>query len=369
MGNGIRKATRYEGVYVRQGSKGQKVYDIAYTRSGKKIWEKVGSEEEGYSLQDALTIRGIRLKEIRHGEALPRDRRSIPTFGQIAERFLEWSKATKKSWKDDQTRYKSYLQEFFEHKQVDMITPLDIERVKVQMAKEGKAPGTIRQGLALFRAVFNKGISWNLIHCQNPMLKVRMPKVDNARERFLSNEEISLLLRELKARSPQAHSLTLLALNTGARLSELTGITWSDVDLRNRTVTFRGTKNGKTRRIPLNDQAHALLASMGQTGPKERVFQSTVGTRIINITKTFKRLVDEMFNSQLDKKDRRHRVVFHTLRHTAASHMVMNGVPLGTVKEILGHSSLAMVDRYAHLSEASIRLAVSSLATSQNMGI
>ncbi|MBN2720805.1 MAG: site-specific integrase, partial [Proteobacteria bacterium] len=229
---------KYPGVRTYHGQKG-KVFYIAYNRAGKQILEKVGTEKEGYSLELAATIRGNRVQAVRHGEELPRDRKDIPTFGEVAKKFLEWAVSHKKSARDDVSRYRHHLAPRFGNVPVDQIAPLDLERLKKEMAEAGKSPGTIRLTLALFRSIFNKGRAWNLIRTENPMGRVRMPQVDNARERFLSKAEVELLLNSLAERSRQAHDLAVLALNTGARSGELLGLNWGDVNLDSRILVFR----------------------------------------------------------------------------------------------------------------------------------
>lgn len=270
-----RVKTRYEGVYVRETDKGVKIYDITYRQSGKKVWERVGPEPD-YSPSLAAKIRGSRLQDLWHGKTIPR-RGDAPTFGTVADKYVKWSKAHKKSWRDDETRYNMHLKERLAGKPVDMIRPLDLERLKAEMKGEGKAPATIRQALALFRGIFNRGKTWGDIQCENPIKGVKMPKVDNARERFLSVEEVQSLLSALAARSPQAHELAVMSLNTGARWGELTSLQWGDVDRNARVVTFRGTKNGRTRRIVLNDRAHAILEGKKAGKASDAVFQTGDG--------------------------------------------------------------------------------------------
>lgn len=356
---------KYPGIRCYHGKRG-KVYYIAYRRFGKQVLEKVGTEKEGYNQELAATIRGNRIRSIKHGEELPTDRKDIPTFGEVTERFLEWAKSHKKTWRDDLSRYRYHLAPRFANIPVDQIAPLDLERLKKEMAEAGKAPGTIHLTLALFRGIFNKGIAWNMIKAENPIKRVRMPQVDNARERFLSKSEIENLLGGLIEKSKQAHDLTILALNTGARSGELLGLTWGDVNLGSRFVIFKNTKSGRTRRIPLNEDANSVFSSREVGSPSSLVFTTSEGRPLREITNTFQRVADELFNRNVPAHDRRNRVVFHTLRHTTASHLVMSGVPLATVKEILGHRSFSMVERYAHLAPEAQREAIGTLDFSQS---
>jgi site-specific recombinase XerD len=90
------------------------------------------------------------------------------------------------------------------------------------------------------------------------------------------------------------------------------------------------------------------------------VFPSRDGKKIEQISDTFNRTVNELKLNE-GVKDRRMKVVFHTLRHTYASWLVENGESLYTVKELMGHSTLSMTERYAHLSNGALQKAVKRL--------
>ena len=139
--------------------------------------------------------------------------------------------------------------------------------------------------------------------------------------------------------------LVILDINTGMRRGELFSLTWENIELKQRTLTIEGedAKSGKTRHISLNDDAFAvLLAWRNQTDSKGLVFPSPVtGRRLDNIKRSWGTLVK-------DAKLENFR--FHDLRHSFASKLVMAGVDLNTVRELLGHGSIEMTLRYAHLA-------------------
>jgi hypothetical protein len=126
----------------------------------------------------------------------------------------------------------------------------------------------------------------------------------------------------------------ILALNTGLRLGELLGLTWERVDLSRGVIRLELTKNGRRREIPMNNATYGTLVGLG---PKAsgRVFK----TRYLKTA--YNNAVEA---AQLDD------VTFHTLGHTFASWAVMRGFTLKELQELLGHSSLAMTIRYAHLA-------------------
>lgn len=357
-----RTRTRYEGVYTRITDKGVKVLDITYQRDGKKVWEKVGPEPK-YSPKVARDLRAKRLTQIWHGEEMPQDRADVPNFGEIGKKFLAWAKIHKKSWKADDIRYKLHLKPRFGSVKVDRIAPLDLEKLKKDLMDAGKTPATVRHVLRLFSTIFNKAREWGLTRAANPLQgKVKMPVVDNARERLLTPAEVEQLLLELQRSAPQAYALSLLGYHTGARRGELTALKWGDVDLEGRTVVFRHTKNGSTRRVPLNAKAWALLGSMTSGAPGDLVLATRSGKMITRLSTAFQRAADKLFNQGVT--DPRHKVVFHSLRHAFTSRLVSEGVPLRVVMELTGHRSLAMLQRYAHLAPDAGRSAVELLANS-----
>jgi integrase len=128
----------------------------------------------------------------------------------------------------------------------------------------------------------------------------------------------------------------------------LLSLRWPDVDLKRGTLTFHQTKNGERRAVPLTGQA---LALMGQHAKVRRldtmlVFPNATGKRPVGIREAFEGAVERA--GIVDFR-------FHDLRHTFASYLAMNGASLLEIAEVLGHKTLAMVKRYAHLCEAHTR--------------
>ena len=176
--------------------------------------------------------------------------------------------------------------------------------------------------------------------------KIRLEKEPQGRLRWLTEDEIKKLLETCgKSRNRDLRAAVTVALNTGLRRSELLGLTWDRADLSRGVIRLEVTKSGKRREVPLNAESYAALVSLG---PKEagRVFRKQ------SLRKANENAVS---NAKLDD------VNFHTLRHTFASWAVMRGVSLKELQELLGHSSLAMTMRYAHLAPERLRSAVTRL--------
>jgi integrase len=168
--------------------------------------------------------------------------------------------------------YTSYLKEPLGNKPLDSITPMELEDLKIKLMKKGLAPATIRLILGNVRRVYNKMEEWDLYTGAKPMAKIKLPKVDNARDRFLSADEAKTLLDAVKKHSQLWHDVSLISLNTGMRLSEIVGLRQQDVDLKNKVLHLDG-KTGR-RSIPVNDVVFATIKEVFREKKKIRNFFS-----------------------------------------------------------------------------------------------
>lgn len=384
-----RHATKYQGVYERHAVRPKigddTAFDIAYwVPSGsegvgkwKKTWEKVGWKSEGYSPELARDVRGNRIKAIRNEDDLPKQKAKAPTFKTLAEKYLTWSAETKKRGGiEDKSRYEHHLKDRFDDKRLDEIAPFDLERMKSDMAKSGAAPKSIAHCLGLLRAMYNKAADWNLYPGPNPVKKVKMPVVQNARDRFLSMEEADILLAELRRNprfkkerkdleDPKLHDIALLSLYTGARASEIFNLRGQDIDFSNGLIALRDTKNTETRYAPMTGAVREMLQRRTPANPAGYVFTDADGQKIKEVSNAFERVVDRIgFNDGVE--DPRQRVVFHSLRHTFASWLAIQGTPLYTIARLMGHKSISMSERYSHLSPDHKREAVKGLEAAKN---
>lgn len=395
-----RRKTKFSGVYERKADtktfkgKPDVAFDITYRSDGRKIWEKVGWLSEGYSATVAADIRSERIQAKRHGDELPHQKKKALTFSALATKYLKWAgeqnknrgktKAGKDAVTSDDSRYKHHLKDRFDNKRLDEIVLLDLERMKSEMGKSGLAPKTIAHCLGLIRAMYNWAIDRNLYDGKNPIPKKRrgerngiMPTVQNARERFFSIEEADKLLKELRRNprykkehrdleDPKLHDITLLSLHTGARASETFNLKVQDIDFQNGLITLRDTKNTETRYAPMTASVREMLKrrmpqdEKNQLDPNAYIFTDEDGQKIKEVSNSFERVVDRLgFNKGVT--DTRLRVVFHTCRHSFASWLAIQGTPILTIARLMGHKSIAMSERYSHLSPDHKKDAVNGL--------
>lgn len=213
----------------------------------------------------------------------------------------------------------------------------------------GAAEGTINKELVMLSAAINL---YNLDHgtvIANPVkgLKLREPE---GRLRWLTRDEYATLLQHC---SGHLLDFVVLGVMTGMRKGELLPLRWNRIDSQQKSITLEAgdTKNGKKRTIPLNEAALEALRRRQALSTNEYVFSTKQG-HLTDVKRSF---------ATACKRAGIEEVTPHILRHTAASWMVIAGIPLYEVSKLLGHSSLAVTSRYAHLAPENLRTAVDVL--------
>jgi integrase len=232
------------------------------------------------------------------------------------------------------------------------VTPALIASCRDKLASEEtprkkiRTPATVNRYLAALSHVFTiASKEWGWVD-DNPLRKVTKKKEPRGRVRFLSDNERTKLLDACKnSESPYLYLVVVLALSTGARRMEILGMRWDDVDLNRGVITLHETKNGERRVLPLVSHALELM--------KEHAKVRHLNSDLAFPGKDLKNPIDlrTPFETAL-KRAAINDFRFHDLRHSCASYLAMNGASLAEIAEILGHKTLQMVKRYAHLSEA-----------------
>jgi integrase len=297
-----------------------------------------------------------RLKEV--------ERKSNITFNEIfTDYYLPVSKTNKRSkqsWRREEQLFRLWISPFIGNKSIKEIAPLHLEEIKRSMSKAGRAPRSIQYMLATVRQVFNHAFANGLFQGSNPAAGkgIKRPTIDNRRTRFLTQDEATALLSELAKRSKDIYDIALFSLHTGARAGEIFSLTWADTDFIAGTALLRDTKSNKNRHLYFTDKVREMLVGRKPTDAKKTdlVFPDRNGNKIVQISDTFNRVIDSLKLNE-DVTDRRNKVTFHTLRHTYASILVQAGVDIYHVKELLGHSSITLTERYSHLSESTLKQA------------
>lgn len=360
-------------------------YTIRYKIAGKEKSEGLGWSSEGWTEKKAAAI----LSELKKNQTtgtgptslseqrqLEQNRRAEKTrqeevervanftFGDIfIDHYLPISKGNKRSiqsWKREEQLFRLWISPIIGNKPLREIAPIHLEKIKQAMTKKCMAPRSIQYMLATVRQTFNHALVNGLFHGVNPAAGkiVKRPTIDNRRTRFLTKHEVAALLSELAKRSTDVHNMALFSLQTGARAGEVFSLTWGDLDLPQATALLRDTKSNKNRPLFLTDEIRMMLSRRRTAEAKstDLVFPDKNGNKVVQISDTFNRAIEKLkLNEGII--DRRDKVTFHSLRHTYASMLVQAGVDIYHVKELLGHSSIALTERYSHLSESTLKQA------------
>ena len=355
------------GVYFREcltnGKKDKAFYftfkDIA---TNKKVWVKVGKYSEGIRENVTVTLRSEAISKNRHGEDITvqakKKLKNITTFDEIANEYLEI-----KNNRNLISRYNTTIKEVFSNKDINSITKEDITKFVKSLIDKDYSVSTIRMNIAVIRASFNYAIKEKNLQIFNPCTGVKLPKLDNARERYLSINEINLLRDTVKQTNDKSLYIFLeLLLQTGARKFSILTLTKKDFNLEHKEVTIKNHKTNTTYKGFLQDDfIEPLKEYLKQFNLNEHIFTfsddmmySLVGHKLLNI-------LGKLFNVGLASNDRKNRVVIHTLRHTMASHLAINGTPIFTIQKLLNHSDITQTMRYAKLSPENGKLAIQGL--------
>lgn len=358
---GKREKTKYPGVYERElvdrSGKADVAFDIAYRHEHKKVWETIGRKSEGVNAAYAARVRAERLKRIEtHDFVAPGD---ILTFAQAAERFLAVHMEGKASAGHMRGYLDNHILPVFGDAKMDKIRPMHIEELKKEIRDKGLSPQTEKHVIAFVRQVYRKARAWGVYAGSIPTDGVEMPRVDAARLRFLTEAEATRLLDDLRQRSPQWHDMAYVSLYTGMRLGEILSLKVGHVNIPAGIINVMDAKAG-TRAAYMNEEVRRIMARRCAGKDTEQfVFEQRGGGQVRFVSSAFQRSVNKLFNEGVT--DARYKVVFHTLRHTFGSWLAQRGVPLYTIAELMGHSTLEMTKRYSKLSPDTKRDALSLL--------
>ena len=324
--------------------KGNSFY-IDYYFNGARKREKIGTDR-----RLAEVVLSKRKVEIAEGKFLDVKKDTKTKLYEIYDDFLEYSKNCKKSyWRD--LYLVRHLKKFFGNLVLSDVTPGRIEKYRSHRLTRDKVQNaTVNRETAFMKASFNMAIK-NRKATENPVGFVKKLKEPDAKLCFLSREEIARLIASC---NKYFKPIVICALTTGMRKSEILDLQWNEVDMNKGLIHISNTKNGRIRHIPICGLLARTLKECFEWSNGTHVFCNTDGGKYHSIDGVWKLTLNRAGISNFR---------FHDLRHTAGSYLVMLGIDLVTVKEILGHRTLEMTLRYAHLSKSHVREAMEILGT------
>lgn len=395
-----RHATKSEGIFYKEvidinhNKVVDKQYIIRYRQNDKDKLFTVGKEKaEGITITYVKTKRTEFINKINLGEdpLAHKKKKNIITLNQLAKVYFDDKRCLKctncKAFKklDDTkqsevkltdkdlncdvrakkhllNKYNKHLEPTFGKKDISEVKKDDVNKFVKKLQGEDKAHNTINGIIQLMSAIINYSIKNKEQSINNPCRGVPKLSTDNDRQRYLSTDELKQLFKDL-----QDDSRTLLfvnlALSTGGRLQSILNIKKKDLDLKDNSITLKDFKNNDTYKGFIDDDLKAELQTLTKPlQPNDYVIGGKPTRLSTNaLSAKLRPILNRLFNKGLDEKDSKNRVVIHTLRHTFASHLVINGTPIFTVKSLMNHRDINMTMRYAKLAPSSGKNAVKGL--------
>ncbi|NMX62782.1 site-specific integrase [Pseudomonas sp. WS 5079] len=376
--------TTVGGLFVRVTAAGAKSYVVSWARGRKKTLGRVGI----LTLDQARTEATQYLAEARaHGEplAVTQGRRgaTLPSLRDfIEDTYMPWFKAHHKGHEKTQHTLSNNFDPIMSQR-LDAITGRDLEQIRTAWMQAGNKASTVNRKMGSISGVFSRAVEWEYIDT-HPLAKLKQLKVDSKGViRYLAADETKRLRDALDARQDEMRAeresantwrtdrhrepmpsllelpftdhlkaMVLVSLNTGMRRGELFDLKWSAVNFDTKTITVAGatTKTSDTRHIPMNRETIGVLeAWKKQVSESPYVFPGQGGGRFEDVKSAWLKLLER---AQIDG------FRWHDMRHDFASRLVMAGVPLNTVRDLLGHADIKMTLRYAHLAPGTKAAAV-----------
>lgn len=336
---------------------GKTAWNVDYrTPEGRRVQKRFPKRAEA---EDYLAKVRVAIKEEKYGDLFEKKPESRMIFDELADKYAEACQFDK-SFKSFKAYIIPILRAEFGGRTLKDISSLDVEsfrnKRRAGISKRGtqRSAARVNRELAVLKHMMNRAVRWGYWEV-SPFAKFTkddpiMFRGENKRLRYLTSEECERLLAEC---SMNLRPIVTLALNTGMRRGELFNLMWEHIGPK--AAYIYNTKTMEPRVVPLNSTAQEVLREMRRRNhlKSSYVFCDKDGQPWKDIKVGFAGAC------------RRAGIVnfrFHDLRHTFASHLAMNGYSMKAIADLLGHTTLTMVMRYAHLSPGHLHDAVSSLS-------
>lgn len=378
---GIRK---YEHLTRKHGQRPDTYFALRYRVDGKRYEEGLGWASQGWTLERArLTLAELLIaKKTGAGEVTLQEKRTkaqqerrATKLKQEAEKRLAvtlseyWHSnyfpdckqiKAPETWRKEESNFRTWLTPALGDTPIRDISKAALDAIKGKMANAGLAKRTTQLVFATMRAIWNHARGNKLVEGPCPTQEIRLGKISNARSRALSANEAQELLDAIQRIDEKAWAFTLACLHTGGRLSEVARVTWGNVDLYEKHITLIHTKTGKPRAVPMTETLFALLRGMPRGKAQDLVFTNAHNKQWTSMPANFRKAVNALKLNE-GRTDRREILVFHSLRHSAASMLLDAGENVRTIQEIFGWSTLAMLQRYTHPTDEKKQKAMGKL--------
>lgn len=368
-----RHTTKYAGILYRDSitnEKPDKTYYIRYKDENKKTKElKIGKYSEGIRENYCNQKRNEIITKIRLGEEPPaaaKNKRAKKILLDNIKVIYFETRREGRSKQSDLASYNKHLKPFFKDLNLELITKENIRKLQKTL-KDKKNPlgkslstKTIHNILTILKSITSFAIKEELL--RNDYKKyIEMDSVRNQRDRYLTIEEINILYTHLKE-NKRLFLFSKIALTTGARLASILYLSKKDIDFSNQLITVYDLKKDQEARISytsfLTKELVLLLKEWSKNlKPNDKIFYENP----TSIQRQMLKVLNDLFNQGIDYDDRKNKMVVHSLRHTFASHLAINGIPIFTIQKLMNHSDIKMTLRYAKLAPDSGKDAILNL--------
>lgn len=357
-----RQKTKFSGVIFRECETNGKPDKVYYIRvkdlTGKSIEKKIGKYSEGIREQYCNIKRNELLTLIRLGETVKvkHAKKDKILFSDLADAYFKTRKDTLTTAKDKNVQI-NHLDPYFANLDMELLSREHFINLKNDKLKS-LSPKSVNNILTLLSSILKFAYKHEILK-NDYTLFIKKESIDNARERFLSVDEVRKLYLAIEEEENNMLFLFVkISLTTGARISSILNLAVKDIDFTHNFITIKDFKNNSTYSAFLNQNVKELIIQyIQQHDISDKLFPVWDTT----IQKPLRKIFNRLFNQGLKSNDRKNRVVIHTLRHTFASHLAINGTPIFTIQKLLNHKDIKMTMRYSKLSPDSGRDSVSML--------
>ncbi len=344
---------KYAGVRYKLLENSDRSYQIRYKVNGRLKEEVIGKKSEGITEAYCHQKRNEAVNRAKFGDDTPivkhkaKNHTSVQMFADI---YFQ-DTVENKTHKQTLGKYNYKIKPVFGAMDAATVEQDDIVKWKRELIKD-LAPKTVNSYIELLSTIYNHSIrkGKKLI---NPCVGVEKYKINNDRKRYLDSHEIVSLKKACK-HDERLYSFVLLSLSTGGRRDTVLSIQKKDINLERRTVELIDFKNdGETYTGFLEKHALEYLQSLKLDSLSPNHYIAGLSLKKIpgkTLSNNLKPITDALFNEGLEPTDRANRAVIHTLRHTFASHLAINGSPILTIKKLMNHHDIEQTMRYAKLA-------------------
>jgi len=356
-----------KGFYVDVLPSGRITYRIRYWQNSKKCLQSIGNART-MLVNEARNLALSSMQEIKQKNLLTKispDHLGVKLDSFLLEQYLPYVRSYKRSWKSDVSMINTHITPKLGRLMMCKVTAFDITNFIETMKHKNLAPGTINRALVLLRYAYKLAERWQEPGVNSSAwVSIKQLKVDNRIERYLTPDQSASLLQAVKeSLNTQLVYIVAFLIYTGARKREVLEIKWGDINFDQSSWKISKNKSNKVRHVPLSEGALEILSAIREKSTGTHCGVSIEQNDFIFANPSTGKPYSSFFYSwnTARAKAGMPELRVHDLRHSFASFLVNAGRSIYEVKELLGHADIKTTSRYAHLSQESLKAAVSAV--------